>query len=375
MKILFFSSYFYPYTSGITTYPLKILNFLSKNNQVTVLTFLHNKKLKQEEKINRLKIIRIPYLIKISKGFISPQSLFHFFREIKKTDLIIINIPNFEGLLLAILGKLFTKKIVCIFHCQVFLSKGLLNRIVEFFLNLSISLQLSLSNKIIAYTKDYFMSLKLYRRFIKKTIFTLSPIDQLKIDNEVIDKYLSLKKNCIWIGYAGRVAREKGLEYLIEAFSKLKIVNKELVFAGPFGKDVSGEEKYYLEMNKLLHEKKIKYRFLGNLETDQLGSFYKSIDVMVLPSINQTEAFGMVQAEAMVCGTPVVTSNLPGVRAPIQLTKMGIIVQPKNPQQLEKAILTILKNKSRFSNDKLIDHAKNVFNIKKVYEFYTNLIK
>ena len=51
-----------------------------------------------------------------------------------------------------------------------------------------------------------------------------------------------------------------------------------------------------------------------------MSSFYKSIDLLVLPSINQTEAFGMVQAEA-IAGTPVIAGNLPGVRIPIKLTK------------------------------------------------------
>jgi len=77
----------------------------------------------------------------------------------------------------------------------------------------------------------------------------------------------------------------------------------------------------------------------------------------------------------MLSGTPVVASNLPGVRVPIQLTKMGKIVAPKNPKQLSQAISEILKNKNKFNNDKLIKKLlKNIFDINNVFKFYDNLI-
>ena len=82
----------------------------------------------------------------------------------------------------------------------------------------------------------------------------------------------------------------------------------------------------------------------------------------------------MVQVEAMLLGTPVIASNLPGVRVPIRLTKMGILVQPKNSEQITEAINKILKNKKKYSNQKLIKNASKIFDIKKVYKFYDNLI-
>jgi len=76
----------------------------------------------------------------------------------------------------------------------------------------------------------------------------------------------------------------------------------------------------------------------------------------------------------MLTGTPVIASNLPGVRVPIRLTKMGEIVKPKNPQQISKAIIKILKNKNKFSNNFLINKAKKIFDINKTYQFYDNLV-
>lgn len=394
MRILFFSPYFYPYTSGLTTYPFKILNYLSKNHQITILTFFPE----QAKRVEGLTIKYIPFLFRLSKGFISPQSLMIFYKEAFKTDLIILNIPNFEGLPLAILGKLLNKNVVSLFHCQVKLDQNLINKIINFFLNASVFIQLLVSNKIIAYTKDYMNSLLMGKLFKNKIVITLPPVTKLKVNNQLLNKLLKEKGGDVWIGFAGRIAQEKGIKYLIKAIGKLHShpeldsgsrngstlltilsLPKDkfgitIIFAGPYGKKVAGEQKYFEEILSLLKEKKINYQFLGNLSNSQLGAFYKAIDLLVLPSVNQTEAFGMVQVEAMLAGTPVIASNLPGVRIPLQLTKMGILVKPENPNQITKAIFKILKNRIEYSNQKLIDQAQKNFDIKKVYKFYVDLI-
>jgi len=373
MEILFFSPYFYPYISGLTTYPYKILTHLSKKHKITVLTFPYQKELTINNQ--QLTIKYLPYFFRFSNGFISPPSIFYFYYYAKKSDLIILNQPNFEGLFLAIIGKILHKKIVSILHCQVFLDSGFFNQIINSFLNLSVFIQLWLSNNIIAYTEDYFKSLKISRFFLKKTRFVLPPIEFLKINQKKLKEFDRLKTDKIWLGYAGRIASEKGLEYLVQSINQLYAKNKvELVFAGPYGKDVSGEDKYYKRIINLLETNVVKHHFFGNLSDGDLSAFYKAIDLLVLPSINQTEAFGMVQAEAMLTGTPVIASNLPGVRVPIRLTKMGEIVKPKNPQQISKAIIKILKNKNKFSNNFLINKAKKIFDINKTYQFYDNLV-
>ncbi len=375
MKILLFSPYFYPYISGVTTYPQKILSYLSKENDIEVLTFKYDKKLKNEEYIDGYKIIRMNYFFKVSKGFISPQSLYYFFIKINNSDIIILNQPNFEGLFLAIIAKIFRKKIISIFHCQVFLDGNFLIKTINFFLNTSMKIQLNLSDKIVVYTKDYVNSLPYFRKLENKTLNILPPIEKPKLNENFFNKLLKLKKNNIWIGYAGRISSEKGLEYLLQSIKRLKYKkNIWLVFAGPFGSDVVGENIYYKKIIVILEKFKINYLFLGNLTFEQLSSFYKSVDLLVLPSINQTEAFGMVQVEAMIAGTPVIASNLPGVRIPIKLTKMGIITEPKDDKQIAYAIEEILMNKSKFTNPKLVEDVNKIFSINKVYKFFDQLI-
>ena len=193
MKILFFSPYFYPYISGVTISPKRILDHLSKKNEITVLTFAKSRQ--RQEKITYL-----PYLFKISKGFISPQSLIYFFKYAKKTDLIILNQPNFEGLFLAIFGKIFHKKIISIFHCQVFLEGNFLTKVINFALDLSMKIQLHLSDKIVVYTKDYIDSLPYFKKLGNKTSEILPPIEKFLPDKKFQNKLLKLKEKNIWVG-------------------------------------------------------------------------------------------------------------------------------------------------------------------------------
>lgn len=374
-NIVFFSPYYDPYLSGLTIYPKYLFEHFKKNNKIVILTFLYRNNLKKIEKKGNITIIRLNYWFRLSKGFIAPLSLIDFYRYSKEADTVILNQPNFEGIGLAFLSFLMKKKIISIVHCQVFLPKLFFNIIFNFFLNLNLYFQLFLSTIILPTTDDYAFSLPWGKIFKNKIKSVLPPIKKPLTSKDVFRKFKE-EENRYWIGYVGRIASEKGLEYLIQSINKSYFLKKnvELVFAGPYGKDVSGENKYYQEIINLVKEDKIKYRFFGNLSDGDLSAFYKAIDILVLPSINQTEAFGMVQAEAMLSGTPVIASDLPGVRIPIKLTKMGIITNPKDVEQLSRAIKEILINKNKYSNQDLVKKAEKIFDTKKTYYFYDQLI-
>lgn len=378
MKILFFSPYFYPYFSGLVAFPLKILRHLTRKHQITVLTFAYSKNLKLIERINKITIVRIPYLLRISKGFFSPYSLFVFLKYVRYSEIVILNLPNFEGLFLALLAKIFKKKIIAIFHCEVNLGTDLKSRIINFFLNLSVYIQLLLSSLITVTSYDYANSLLVGKVFKNKIRAVLPPVEKLPIDKKKLEEFKKLKRHNLWLGFVGRIAKEKGLEYLIDSINNLipqfAGKNLHLVFAGPYGKDVAGENQYYWYIKKMLEKYKISYHLFGQLANRNLGALYKAIDVLILPSINKTEAFGMVQAESMLLGTPVVASNLPGVRIPVKITHMGEIVEPRNAVQLSRAIKKILKNKNKYTNDVLVKKAQKIFAIQKTYKLYDNLI-
>ena len=88
--------------------------------------------------------------------------------------------------------------------------------------------------------------------------------------------------------------------------------------------------------------------FLGELHGADLAAFYAACDCLTLPSVNSTESFGLVQVEAMLCGTPVVASALPGVRQPVPVTGMGEIAPIGEPAGLAAALGKVLGERTRY---------------------------
>jgi len=93
--------------------------------------------------------------------------------------------------------------------------------------------------------------------------------------------------------------------------------------------------------------------FVGKISEEELPYYYNLVDLLVLPSINQGEAFGMVLLEAMASGVPVVATDLPGVR---EVAKDGgIVVSPNNPYELAEAIYGFFsENSDRSSLTKMV---------------------
>jgi glycosyltransferase involved in cell wall biosynthesis len=87
------------------------------------------------------------------------------------------------------------------------------------------------------------------------------------------------------------------------------------------------------------------------LNPEQMAAFYPNIDVLVLPSLNSTEAFGLVQIESMINGVPTVASDLPGVRQPVLRHGMGKIIPIGDSNALAAALVEILANPTAFRRE------------------------
>jgi glycosyltransferase involved in cell wall biosynthesis len=125
-----------------------------------------------------------------------------------------------------------------------------------------------------------------------------------------------------------------------------------VLFAGAY-KDIMGEEKYFQKLSPLIqkYEQEGHWRFLGNLDLKNLATFYPNLDVLVVPSLNPTESFGLVQIEAMINGVPIIASDLPGVRQPVTMHEMGKIIPIGDSTALEEAMLEILADPQKFHRE------------------------
>jgi len=131
-----------------------------------------------------------------------------------------------------------------------------------------------------------------------------------------------------------------------------KYPDLQVQFAGPYEK-IIGEEHYFARLEPTIrkYQQSGHWRFLGNLNPQQIANFYPNLDVLVMPSLNSTEAFGLVQIEAMINGVPSVASNLPGVRQPATRHEMGAVVPIGDADGLASALLDIFDDPKAYQRD------------------------
>ncbi len=360
-RILIGVTYYYPNISGVSEYAKILAEELANSNKVEIICAQHKKELKKVENINAVRVERIEGW-QISKGFLMWKYPIISFKAVKRNVVVNCHLPSMESFWLALWGKILKKKVVITHHCEFTYSGNLSNKIIAVLSFPSHFLTYLMANTIVAYTEDYARHSMFLKIFKKKVVYILPPI---KIETKAKNLDFREKKYKIKvIGYVGRIAWEKGLTYLIEAMKK---INAKLILAGPY-KDVVGDKTYETIKNNLSE----KVELLGPIAHENLGDFYKKIDCLVLPSINNLETFGIVQAEAMKCGTPVVASNLPGVRVPVRLTKMGEICSIEDSDNLAKKINIVLKSGKKYyqkiaENIDLFDYKKTVKSYEKVF--------
>ncbi len=82
--------------------------------------------------------------------------------------------------------------------------------------------------------------------------------------------------------------------------------------------------------------------FAGRVSEELLPRYYQMADVTVLPSVTMGEAFGLVLVESLACGTPVVASNIPGVRTVVDHGGDGLLVAPESVPDLAKQLGQLL---------------------------------
>lgn len=134
--------------------------------------------------------------------------------------------------------------------------------------------------------------------------------------------------------FVGRLVYYKGLQHLIAAMPSIE--GKLLVAGdGPLRQSLRGQAACLGVGDRV--------RFLGRLSDRQLKVAFHACDVFVLPSTHPSEAFGIVQLEAMVCGKPVVNTRLPTGVPYVSLERVtGLTVEPGNPEALARAVNTLL---------------------------------
>ncbi|MFN3414358.1 MAG: glycosyltransferase family 4 protein [Thermoanaerobaculum sp.] len=341
------ASYYRPYLSGLTVYLQRLAEALvTAGQEVVVLTSRFPRDLPRMELQAGVRILRVPVWTKVGKGVLMPGLFRRFWREAGNADVVWLVRPQAEAAPLAWLAKRARKLLVVSYLCDVSLGKGWGNQLAETLLAASHRHGLKAAHAVVALSEDYVSSSPLLLEVRERVTVIPPPVPRPESSSQVesaLRERLGLQPGEPVVGFVGRVSREKGLHILAQAMPQVWAVRPEarVICVGP-RQEVRGERGYLKEVERLVRPLGRRWLFAGVLSDEELAAFYRCCSVLVLPSLNSTEAFGMVQVEAMFCDTPVVASDLPGVREPVRLTGMGILVPPGNPQALASALLQVL---------------------------------
>jgi glycosyltransferase involved in cell wall biosynthesis len=348
MRILIVLTYFTPYRSGLTVYAERQARALVKlGHEVTVLTSQNKPGLPLEEQDHGVNILRVPVAFHLSKGVVMPMLPFKAWHLIKRADIVNLHVPQFDAAMIALLAKLQKKPVVMTYHCDLSMPAGWINRLAGWAARQAHRVAASLADVIVHNTRDFAEHSDFLQMYLDKVEVIPPPVVVEDISQDDVlnfrQKY-KIEHGQRIIGMVARLATEKGVEVLVQALPEIikELPDVRVVFVGEY-LNVIGEDAYRDRLLPLIHDLGEHWTFLGLLSEKEKTAFFHVCDVLALPSINSTESFGMVQVEAMMCGTPAISTNLPGVRIPVQSTGMGRVVPVKDPQALAKAIIQALK--------------------------------
>lgn len=379
MKILLVLTYYQPHVSGLTIYVQRLAAALAhRGHQVTVLTSRYNPSLPPEETIDGVHVIRVPVWFRISKGVIMPGFPFWVWRLIRRHDVISVHLPQFEASLLAALGRLAGKPVVLTYHCDLQLPRGWFNRIVDRVVFVSNYLAGAMAQAIVSYTQDYAEHSPYLSHFLHKVQVITPPVAMAPPDPKAVEDFRlqhDLAGRPAVAMAATRLAAEKGVEVLVEAMPRLLSVFPRLkvLFAGQY-KNVVGEEDVYRRLMPRIEQLGPEHwEFLGVLRQDQMPAFFAACDVLVVPSLNSTESFGLVQVEAALSGTPAIASNLPGVRQAPLMTHMGEVVPIGDSEALAAAILRVLEHPGNYRQPRRV--IEEAFSLERTLGGYEGLFR
>lgn len=361
MKVLNIVKYYYPSVGGMETYVRQLCSGMRMQGiESSIITINNIARIETaREVIDQVPVLRVACQLRL---FSQPVSLpfGHMMKDlISETDLVHLHcpFPNAE-----MLSNSFTSKPLVVTWCADPVNTRW--RILFPLFRPSLIRVLEMARKIILIGPNLLEHSPTLQPYQHKC--DVIPLAYTHVKGaETISTVRKLNQASPTILFVGKLRKYKGVEHLIHAIQNLPEVLLRVVG--------NGEELSNLRQltNKLGIDSRV--TFLVNVPNEQLPVEYKNADLFVLPSIDASEAFGIVQAEAMSYGLPVINTDLPSSVPHVSLNGVtGITVPPSDPVALTAAIKRLCDEPIFYENCSLnaLQRAK-LFTEENMIEKYT----
>ncbi len=367
MKVLHVYKDFYPPVKGGIESHINLLSTGLMRRGIDVEVLVSNTINRYEkETYNGINIHKAPQLGRFSSAPLTPT----FYRYLKRfgesADIIHFHYPNPTAEFSYFLTNLH-KKLVVTYHSDI-IRQDKLGKIYSPFRKVF----LDKADRIISTSPNYIESSAVLNKYKDKcTVIPLgidierfrSYEDRFQI-NEIKRRYGTHPI----VLFVGCFRYYKGLHYLLSAMRRINAVLL-LIGAGP----EESKLRRFVDRNHLGE----KIHFLGELPDDDVNAYYQACDIFVLPSHLRSEAFGIVQLEAMCCKKPVISTKLGTGTSFVNLDqKTGIVIRPADDESLSNAIQFLIDNpgkrksygesgykrvKDLFSNDTMVERTLQLY--------------
>jgi glycosyltransferase involved in cell wall biosynthesis len=326
-----FKDYFPPTTGGIEQHIDVLCRGLARHVEVAVLVPSRTRG-RSEEQVGGVKVVRAPEFGRYAAVPLCP-TMSSELRQLRP-DLVHLHFPNPMGDIAYLMGARQVPLVIS-YHADVIRQRSLLP-----FYQPLLTRVLTRARRVIASSQEYVSSSSLLSRCRDKcTIipygidlqsFSLRDGEPARVAQQRRDRGGSL------VLFMGVLRPYKGLDVLLRAMTG---VDAHLVIVG------EGPERRATEALAVKLGVAKRVSFAGEVSESERRILLHASDVCVLPSIDRREAFGIAQLEAMGCGKPVVSCDLPtGVRFVNRDGITGLTVPPRDPQALAAALNRLLES-------------------------------
>ncbi len=374
MRVLSTLTYYHPHWTGLTRFAQRIAEGLvQRGHAVTVLTTRHERTLAAEEIVGGVRIVRLRPWAFVSRGAVAPTWPIGLLELLPAHDVVHIHTPQAEAVLVAACARALGKPVLITHHGDLVMPDGLFNQLVERTVTAAMSLAGRLAHVVAPLSADYATHSAFLAPFGERLRVVSPPVELPPPQPEVAVAWrraLQLS-NARVIGFAGRFVEEKGFDYLLEAIPLLEGAEPSvhLVFAGEHR---VAYERFFERCASLRARHRHRLTMVGLLrEPQQLANFYALCDVFALPS--RTDCLASVQVEAMLSGTPVVATDIPGAREVVQRTGMGRLCRPRDPEHLAATLLEVLGNRAQYLKPR--EHIRAIYDPDQSIGEYETLLR
>ena len=335
IRVLQVNKLYYPVTGGIERVVQQLAEGLCEDTDTKVLV-CRRKGRTIVEQIAGIEVTRASSMGMLSSLPLSVSFLWKFRRMAKDRDIIHIHMPFPLGDLACFLSG-YKGRVILWWHSDIVRQKKLMKLyrpLMEWLLRRA--------DCIVVATQGHIDGSKYLKPYQEKCRIIPFGVD-LKIEKEADRWYeegrllerSEEKPDAVKFLFVGRLVYYKGCRTMIEAFVQAAKGNSRIQL------DIVGTGPLEPELKKQTEELGLtdRIQFHAEVSDDELIGYFKECDVFVLPSLQRSEAFGLVQIEAMAFGRPVINTKLPSGVPYVSLHgETGLTVEPGNAAELAEAM-------------------------------------